>query len=107
MYAIFDLDFDRANGVHSVPVKLGARGALRVAALSHAATVLLLGLVGVAAGLPSAYWAGLAAVAALLAWTHVDVARHGLPSVGMRFMTVNGVVGLVYGATVVVATVWG
>jgi 4-hydroxybenzoate polyprenyltransferase len=107
MYAIFDLEFDRANGVHSVPVKLGASGALRVAAVSHAATVLLLGLVGVAAGLSWTYWAGLSAVAALLAWTHVDVARRGIPGVGMRFMTVNGVVGLVYGATVVVATVWG
>ena len=107
MYAIFDIEFDRANGVHSVPVKLGAAGALRVAAWSHAASVLLLAAVGVAAALPPSYWAGLAAVAALLAWTHVDVARRGVARVGMRFMTVNGAVSLVYGATVVVATAWG
>jgi hypothetical protein len=45
-------------------------------------------------------------VTALLAWPHVDIARHGLGRVGMRFMTVNGAVGLLYGAVVIVATVW-
>ena len=105
MYAIFDLDFDRAHGIHSVPVKLGATGALHAAALSHVLTVLLLGSVGVIARLPASYWAGLAVVAGLLAWTHADIARRGLARVGMGFMTVNGVVGLVYGAAVVVATV--
>ena len=50
IYAIFDLDFDRRNGLHSVPVALGARGALIVAAVSHVATVALLVAVGVAVG---------------------------------------------------------
>ena len=43
---------------------------------------------------------------ALLAWPHVDIARRGLDRVGMSFMTVNGAVGLLYGAVVVVATLW-
>lgn len=107
VYAIFDLDFDRANGLHSLPVVLGAAGALRVAAWSHVGTVVLLALVGVVAGLPAVYWVGLAVVAALLAWPHVDIARRGLPRVGMGFMTVNGAVGLLYGAVVVVSTLWG
>jgi 4-hydroxybenzoate polyprenyltransferase len=107
LYAIFDLDFDREHGLHSVPVALGAAGALRVAAWSHVGTVALLCLVGVAAGLPAVYWGGLAVVAALLAWPHVDIARRGLSRVGMSFMTVNGAVGLLYGAVVVLATLWG
>ena len=45
-------------------------------------------------------------VAALLAWPHVDIARRGLSRVGMSFMAVNGVVGLLYGAVVIVATLW-
>ena len=48
IYAIFDLDFDRQSGLHSVPVALGARGALVVAAVSHVATVALLVAVGIA-----------------------------------------------------------
>ena len=51
IYAIFDLDFDRRNGLHSVPVAVGVRGALVVAAASHAATVALLVAVGVLSGL--------------------------------------------------------
>ena len=43
------------------------------------------------------------AVAALLGWSHVDIARRGLDAVGMGFMTVNGAVGLLYGAVVIVA----
>ena len=104
IYAIFDLDFDRRAGLHSVPVSLGARGALVVAAASHATATALLVAVGVASGLGPAYWVGLAAVAALLAWPYVDIARRGLERVGMSFMTVNGAVGLLYGAVVVVAT---
>jgi 4-hydroxybenzoate polyprenyltransferase len=106
IYAIFDLDFDRQNGLHSVPVAVGERGALVVAALSHLVTVALLVAVGVLAGLGLVYWLGLSAVAVLLAWPHLAIARRGLQRVGMSFMTVNGAVGLLYGAVVVVATTW-
>jgi 4-hydroxybenzoate polyprenyltransferase len=106
IYAIFDLDFDRAHGLHSVPVAVGARGALWVAAVSHVATVALLAAVGALCGLGPVYWVGLAVVTALLAWPHVDIARRGVDRVGMGFMTVNGAVGLLYGAVVVVATMW-
>ena len=105
MYAIFDLDFDRAAGLHSVPVAVGERGALVVAALSHVATVALLVAVGALCDLSVVYWAGLALVAALLAWPHIDIARRGLDRVGMSFMAVNGAVGLLYGLVVVLATV--
>jgi 4-hydroxybenzoate polyprenyltransferase len=107
MYAIFDLDFDRKHGLHSVPVALGPAGALRVSALSHVGAVILLCLVGVVAGLPAVYWAGLVVVTALLAWPHIDIARRGLPRVGMRFMSINGAVGLLYGVVVIVSTLWG
>jgi 4-hydroxybenzoate polyprenyltransferase len=101
IYGIFDLDFDRREGLHSVAVSLGWRRALFVAVLSHLAAVGLLAAVGVLLGLTLVYWAGLAAVAALLAWSHVDIARRGLDEVGMGFMSVNGVVGLLYGAVVI------
>ncbi len=103
IYGIFDMDFDRREGLHSVAVALGWRRALLVALLSHLAAVFLLAAVGLLAGLGLVYWAGLALVAGLLAWSHVDIARRGLKQVGMGFMSVNGVVGLLYGAVVIVA----
>jgi 4-hydroxybenzoate polyprenyltransferase len=103
IYGIFDEDFDRREGLHSVAVALGWRRALLVALLSHVAAVALLAVVGLLAGLGVAYWAGLALVAALLAWSHIDIARRGLKEVGMDFMSINGLVGLLYGAVVIVA----
>ena len=74
-----------------------------MAALSHLAAVALLFAVGPLLGLGWSYFAGCLLVAALLAWSHVDIARRGLARVGMRFMTANGVVGLVYGVVAIVA----
>jgi len=103
IYAIFDLDFDRQEGIHSLPVKIGWRRSLLVAALSHLAAVGLLVAVGPLLGLGWSYFAGCLLVGILLAWSHVDIARRGLQRVGMGFMTVNGVVGLVYGVVAIVA----
>ncbi len=106
IYGIFDADFDKTHGVHSMAVAVGERRALGIAALSHMATVVLLGAVGMLSGLNWIYWLGLAAVALVLAWPHVDIARRGLDRVGMRFMAVNGLVGLLYGAVVIAAVLW-
>jgi len=107
IYGIFDVEFDRANGVHSVAVAFGERRALGIAALSHVVTLVLLAVVGALSGLGLVYWLGLLMVAAVLAWQHVDIARRGLRRVGMGFMTVNGAVGLLYGGVVIVATLLG
>ena len=42
LYSTLDHEFDRENGLHSIPVRLGIRGALRLAAFLHAGMVLLL-----------------------------------------------------------------
>jgi 4-hydroxybenzoate polyprenyltransferase len=63
----------------------------------------LLVAVGPLLGLGWSYFAGCLLVGILLAWSHVDIARRGLQRVGMGFMTVNGVVGLVYGVVAIVA----
>jgi 4-hydroxybenzoate polyprenyltransferase len=103
IYGIFDIAFDRANGVHSMAVSFGQARALNVAALSHVVTVALLAVVGLLSGLPYVYWLGLIVVSAVLAWPHIDIARRGLGRVGMGFMAINGLVGLLYGAVVIVS----
>lgn len=42
IYAVQDLEFDRAHGLHSLPARLGARRALRLARAFHALAFLLL-----------------------------------------------------------------
>jgi len=96
IYGCFDVDFDRREGVHSIAARFGEAAALRAAAASHAAAVALLVWAGVSLRLPIVYYAGMVLVGALLMWSSVDIARRGLSRVGMGFMTVNGLVGIVY-----------
>ena len=103
IYAVFDLEFDRREGVSSIPVALGVPWAMAIAALSHLAAVGLLFWVGAALHLPLVYFAGCGLVAVLLAASHVDIATRGLRRVGMAFMTANGVVSVVYFVAVLAA----
>jgi 4-hydroxybenzoate polyprenyltransferase len=103
LYGVFDLEVDRRDGLHSFAVRFGERASLAAAAASHFAAAVLLLAVGPLLGLGWVYYAGCAVVALLLAWSDADVARRGLRKVGMRFMTANGVVGVVYGVTAITA----
>jgi putative 4-hydroxybenzoate polyprenyltransferase len=51
LYSLQDESFDRARGLHSIPVRFGVRGALRLSALLHLVTVAALVAVHVHAGL--------------------------------------------------------
>ena len=97
IYACQDVDFDRRANLHSVPVRLGVPGALRLAAGCHFAMLLLL------AALPAAcpplalgwiYWAGVAAVAGLLVYEHALVRPDDLTRVNQAFFHVNAVVSI-------------
>jgi 4-hydroxybenzoate polyprenyltransferase len=93
LYALQDLDFDRASGLHSIPARLGVRGSLAVSALLHLGTLALLAaLPGTyPPGLGIAYWAGVAGCALLLAWQHWIVRPHDLSRLDAAFFTANGV----------------
>jgi 4-hydroxybenzoate polyprenyltransferase len=103
IYGGFDVEFDRAEGIHSIAVAVGESAAIQIAALSHLVALALLVAVGGALHVAWVYYAGCALVGGLLAWSDADVGRRGLERVGMRFMTVNGIVGIVYGAVAIAA----
>ena len=95
IYACQDYQYDRQAGLNSIPTRLGVAGALRLAALCHAVTVLLLAL------LPMAYppfgaifWAAVAVVAALLVYEHALVRPDDLDRVNVAFFHVNAVISL-------------
>jgi len=89
IYACQDADFDRAHGLHSVPGRLGVRGALRLAAACHAAMIAALIGLGLAYPMGRVYFAGVAAVAALLVYEHALVKADDLTRVNVAFFQVN------------------
>lgn len=98
-YALPDIEFDRAHGLHSIPSAFGERGGIAIARMLHAVTVLCLVLVGVASFAPGTlpamlYWAGVAAAVALLLYEHSLVKPGDLSKLGAAFFTMNGIISL-------------
>ena len=100
-YALFDVDIDRAQGLHSIATRFGVRGAFAGARISHVATVAC--LVGAGLGLPvgALYWAGVGAVALLLTYEHALVRPGDLRRLDAAFFTMNGVISVVFAAFVI------
>jgi 4-hydroxybenzoate polyprenyltransferase len=89
IYACQDEAFDRAAGLRSIPARLGATRALRLAAACHAVMVAMLVALGVTYPLGPVYFAGVAAVAILLVYEHRLVRPDDLTRVNIAFFQVN------------------
>ena len=71
LYACQDVEFDRSEGLHSVPARLGVKVSIRVAAICHAIMVgLLTALFFLSPHLGIIYLVGLATIALLLVYEH-------------------------------------
>ena len=105
-YALQDIDFDRANGLFSLPAKVGAHRALAVARALHAGTVVLLALVGLAAGEGALYYAGVAVAAGLLVFEHTLVHAEDVSRVDKAFFTVNMALSSTFFAFVLAQRIW-
>ena len=102
LYACQDVDFDRAHGLHSVPVRFGVAGALTISRAMHVLAVAAMAALGVAAGLGPVYAAGVLVVAALLAYEQSLVRADDLSQVKRAF-DLNGYVGILYLAATALA----
>ncbi len=102
LYACQDVEFDRAHGLRSIPARFGIGAAIRLSRLMHAATIAAMVALWRAAALPWLYLAGVAIVAALLAYEQSLVSEHDLSQVRKAF-DLNGYVGIIYFATTALA----
>jgi 4-hydroxybenzoate polyprenyltransferase len=106
LYACQDVEFDRAAGLHSIPKRLGIAKALLFARAMHVVMVALLAWLAWSFHLAWPAWAGIAVVAALLAYEHSLVKANDLSKMNAAFFTVNGYISLLFllfwGAAVVV-----
>jgi 4-hydroxybenzoate polyprenyltransferase len=101
IYACQDVQFDVRAKLRSVPAALGVVGALRLAAFCHLGMIIALTALPFSARLRGPvldlgwiYWAGVAAVAALLLYEHALVRADDLTRVNVAFFNVNAVVSL-------------
>ena len=100
LYALFDLDIDREQGLHSFPARFGVPATFWAARLAHVATVALLAATGLGLAVGPLYWLGVLAVAVLLAYEHTLVSPGDLRRLDAAFFTMNGVIAVTYFAFV-------
>jgi 4-hydroxybenzoate polyprenyltransferase len=96
LYACQDCEHDRAAGLHSLPQAAGIPAAFWTARAMHLAMLGLLVWFGILFQFRTVGWAGIAAVALLLAYEHSLVSPRDLRRLNAAFFTMNGVIATVF-----------
>ncbi len=96
IYACQDFDFDRTEGLSSIPRSFGISGALQIAKLLHLGMIVCLVALVFSFHLGALSSAGIASVVALLVYEHGLVKPHDLSRVNAAFFTVNGYVSVLF-----------
>lgn len=94
IYALQDEDFDRRQGLRSLPETLGKRRALGVSRLCHAFAILGLAGFGFVVGAGMFWFIGVASAALLLTYEQSLVRPDDLRRVNLAFFTLNGFVSI-------------
>jgi 4-hydroxybenzoate polyprenyltransferase len=89
IYATQDVEFDRREGLFSIPARFGIANALKISTLFHGATLLFLLLLYFFSPLGRIYLFGFVIMSALLAYEHAIVKPENLKKVGVAFFNIN------------------
>jgi 4-hydroxybenzoate polyprenyltransferase len=96
LYACQDYDFDRQEGLHSIPRYFGIEKSLWLARIFHVVMLLLLLAFVHEFGLGRLSLAGVLTVGLLLAYEHSLVSANDLSKLNAAFFTMNGVISVVF-----------
>ena len=94
LYACQDVAYDQKAGLFSIPKRFGITRALIIARVMHLGVIFLLACLAATFALPWPAWAGIAVVAALLAYEHSLVKADDLSKLDAAFFTMNGYISI-------------
>jgi len=95
LYACQDYDFDRREGLYSIPARFGISGALWISRLLHAAAFAALVALYFLTNLGALAIFGIVATAALLIYQHMLVRADDLSRLNAAFFTTNAFVSVI------------
>ncbi|HZV71754.1 MAG TPA: UbiA-like polyprenyltransferase [Saprospiraceae bacterium] len=106
IYALQDEEFDRANGLHSIPGKFGNKTANQISIGLHFVCACLLFFIAwyqsqLLPSLGFLHWIGAIGFAALLFWQHRLVKLNDLSKINQAFFETNGIASILFGSTVI------
>ncbi len=107
LYALQDEEFDRLNGLHSVPVRFGPGNAKIIAITLHTICTMVLFVITWYQGqlfqtLGILHWIGALGFASLLVWQHHLVFKYNLARINQAFFETNGIASILFGSAVIV-----
>jgi 4-hydroxybenzoate polyprenyltransferase len=105
-YSCQDEQFDRENGLNSVPARLGALRSIKLVRPIHFGALIFYTLFGVVAGMGSIFYLGLAAVAAILIYEAWLLRTGDLSRIDLAFFNLNGYVSVLFAAATLVDVIW-
>ncbi|WP_246163150.1 4-hydroxybenzoate octaprenyltransferase [Oryzomonas sagensis] len=94
LYALQDLEFDRAAGLHSIPVVLGVEGSLWAARLFHLVMLGLLLVLFVTMHLGVLFLVGILVASAMLLYEHLLLKGGNLDKLDAAFFNMNGYISI-------------
>lgn len=94
MYAIQDIDFDKDQGLHSIPALLGISGSLTTARILHAIAFILLILLKFYADLGMLYIIGVLISGAFMIYEHSLVSKDDLSKLNVAFFNINAYISI-------------
>ncbi|MCK4509549.1 MAG: putative 4-hydroxybenzoate polyprenyltransferase [Desulfuromonadales bacterium] len=93
-YALQDYEFDRDNGLFSIPSRFGIERSFQITRLFHTTMVLLLLILFFSEGLGFIYLLGVMVVAGLLLYEHLLVRPDDLSRLDAAFFNMNGYISV-------------
>ncbi len=97
LYSLQDVEFDRREGLHSVPAAFGIRGGLLISRLLHTLCVaFFLGVYLLIPELGALYLAAVAVIAGMLLYEQSLVRADDLSRLNAAFFNVNGAISIAF-----------
>lgn len=98
IYALQDINFDRKEGLQSIPARFGIPISLLISFLTHLPAIALVIIIGAGHVNNIWYWAGAVVFSIMLLYQHLIVRPNDLSRVNIAFSTTNGIASLIYAA---------
>ena len=95
LYSLQDMEYDKANGLFSIPSRFGKDATFFISRLFHAQTILFWFLFALSASLGFFAYVGVALSAVVLFFEHRIVARD-FTKIDRAFFTLNGYLGILF-----------
>jgi 4-hydroxybenzoate polyprenyltransferase len=97
IYALQDEEFDRENGLNSIPVLMGKKNALHFSEVLHLLCAIVILYLGFQFPFSFLYWIGSFLFTILLIYQHLIVKPNDLSRVNLAFGTTNGIASVIFG----------